>query len=151
MKLDLFSKNNQLDEMQEQTLRKIESRSFWFCWWLLLAAIVIQGLQGSFWPDMAGELAAFMLSSIYMVAACLKQGIWDRHWKPQTRTNLFGSVLAGIGVFVFNLFRLNYWPGALMSGVCTALLTLAVLEFTVLLYKKRHASLEKEQKEEEDE
>lgn len=28
MKLDIFTKNNQLDEMQEQTLRKIEGRGF---------------------------------------------------------------------------------------------------------------------------
>ena len=29
MKQNIFSKKNQLDEMQEQTLRKIESRGFW--------------------------------------------------------------------------------------------------------------------------
>ena len=28
MKLDIFTKNNQLDEMQEQTLWKIEGRGF---------------------------------------------------------------------------------------------------------------------------
>ena len=35
MKQNIFSKKNQLDEMQEQTLRKIESRGFW-----LLADVV---------------------------------------------------------------------------------------------------------------
>ena len=32
MKQNIFSKKNQLDEMQEQTLRKIESRGFWLMW-----------------------------------------------------------------------------------------------------------------------
>lgn len=29
MRFSLYSKKNQLDEMQEQTLRKIEGRGFW--------------------------------------------------------------------------------------------------------------------------
>ena len=36
MKFSLYSKKNVLDEMQEQTLRKIEGRGFWLMW-------------GSFW------------------------------------------------------------------------------------------------------
>ena len=36
MKFSLYSKKNQLDEMQEQTLRKIESRGFWLLWGSLL-------------------------------------------------------------------------------------------------------------------
>ena len=39
MKQNIFSKKNQLDEMQEQTLRKIESHGFWLiCFSELLAA-----------------------------------------------------------------------------------------------------------------
>lgn len=32
MRFSLYSKKNQLDEMQEQTLRKIEGRGFWLMW-----------------------------------------------------------------------------------------------------------------------
>ena len=39
MKQNIFSKKNQLDEMQEQTLRKIESRGFWLMWWGLFAVM----------------------------------------------------------------------------------------------------------------
>lgn len=35
MKFSLYSKKNVLDEMQEQTLRKIEGRGFWLLWWRL--------------------------------------------------------------------------------------------------------------------
>ena len=38
MKFSLYSKKNQLDEMQEQTMRKIESHGFWLLWGSLLAA-----------------------------------------------------------------------------------------------------------------
>lgn len=61
MKFSLYSKKNVLDEMQEQTMSKIERRGFWLMWGGLLAAMVIQQLtamqrkrpeKGSFlWPD----------------------------------------------------------------------------------------------------
>ena len=35
-------KKNQLDEMQEQKLLHIERNGCWFCFWSLLAAILIQ-------------------------------------------------------------------------------------------------------------
>ena len=38
MKFSLYSKKNRLDEMQEQTMRKIESHGFWLLWGSLLAA-----------------------------------------------------------------------------------------------------------------
>lgn len=45
MKFSLYSKKNQLDEMQEQTLRKIESHGFWLLWGSLLAAWIVQTLS----------------------------------------------------------------------------------------------------------
>lgn len=61
MKFSLYSKKNVLDEMQEQTLRKIGERGFCLMWGGLLAAMVIQLLTGNadkaigewvvLWPD----------------------------------------------------------------------------------------------------
>lgn len=58
MKFSLYSKKNVLDEMQEQTMSKIERRGFWLMWGGLLAAMVIQLLTGNadkatgeLWPD----------------------------------------------------------------------------------------------------
>lgn len=42
MKFSLYSKKNRLDEMQEQTMRKIESHGFWLLWGSLLAAWIVQ-------------------------------------------------------------------------------------------------------------
>lgn len=47
MKFSLYSKKNVLDEMQEQTLRKIGERGFCLMWGGLLAAMVIQQLTGN--------------------------------------------------------------------------------------------------------
>ena len=44
MKLKEFWSRNNLDEMQQQTLLKIEERSFWLLWGMLLAALIIQSL-----------------------------------------------------------------------------------------------------------
>lgn len=58
MKFSLYSKKNVLDEMQEQTMSKIERRGFWLMWGGLLAAMVIQMMTGNadkatgeLWPD----------------------------------------------------------------------------------------------------
>ena len=42
MKFSLYSKKNQLDEMQEQTMRKIESHGFW----LLLGSLLVDRADG---------------------------------------------------------------------------------------------------------
>lgn len=46
MNLKEFFKHDNLDEMQKQTLLKIESRGFWVLWVLLLAALIIESLPG---------------------------------------------------------------------------------------------------------
>lgn len=64
MKFSLYSKKNVLDEMQEQTLRKIGERGFCLMWGGLLAAMVIQLLTGN--ADKAiGEWVAFMAGCVY--------------------------------------------------------------------------------------
>ena len=41
-----FFGKNQLDEMQQQLLLRIESRGFWLAWAALLMAILVQSAQG---------------------------------------------------------------------------------------------------------
>ena len=77
MKFSLYSKKNQLDEMQEQTMRKIESHGFWLLWGSLLAAWIVQMMFGAA-DKAAGEWVVFMIGCIYMVVACLRNGLWDR-------------------------------------------------------------------------
>ena len=64
MKFSLYSKKNVLDEMQEQTMSKIERRGFWLMWGGLLAAMVIQQLTGNA-EKATGEGVVFMAGCVY--------------------------------------------------------------------------------------
>ena len=103
MKLNVFSKKNLLDEMQEQKLCKVGSRGFWMLWWGLLAALLIQNLGGASARQMAGEWVLFMIACLYGLIECLRNGIWDRHIQPTLGANTIGSLMAGIVVFCWSL------------------------------------------------
>lgn len=81
MKFSLYSKKNQLDEMQEQTMRKIESHGFWLLWGSLLAAWIVQMMFGAA-DKAAGEWVVFMIGCIYMVVACLRNGLFRIRPRP---------------------------------------------------------------------
>lgn len=151
MKLFKGNKNN-LDEMQEQRLLQLESRGFWLIWWALLAAMAVQllvcGVEA--YHLLLGEWAVFMLSSVYMTAACIKQGLWDRKLKPNFRTNLLISLVAAVvtggfmGVYSYRSFgaaEAACWTVALVGG-CTFVLCLLALSLSAAAYKKRRQKLD---------
>ena len=158
MKLFQENKNN-LDEMQEQKLLKLESRGFWLIWWGLLAAMAVQllvyGVEA--YHLLLGEWAVFMLSSVYVTAACIKQGLWDRKLKPNFKTNLLMSLLAGVvsggfmGVYSYRSFgaaEAAFWTVALVGG-CTFVLCLLALSLSAAAYKKRRQKLDEGESSEE--
>ena len=112
MKLDLYSKKSQLDEMQEQTLKKIESRGFWVMWMGTLAALIIQQFMGAAPRQTAGEWIVFMIGSAYVAISCMRKGIWDRHIKANLVTNSLLSIVAGITVGFINYFQYGLAEGA---------------------------------------
>ncbi len=103
MKLDFYTKRNQLDEMQEQKLCKMESRGFWLLWWGLLIVMAMQCLAGTQARVLAGEWILFMAASLYIVIGCIRNGIWDRHIKANRTANLAGAVVAGSAIFLFTM------------------------------------------------
>lgn len=112
MNLREFLKRDNLDEMQKQTLLKIESRGFWGLWMLLLAALIIESLLGFAPREMAAEWFIFMLGCAYSVISDLRAGIWDRHFKPNTKTNAVVSVAGGAAVFVWGAYQIcSAWHG----------------------------------------
>lgn len=148
MNLKEFFKHDNLDEMQKQTLLKIESRGFWVLWVLLLAALIIESLLGFAPREMAAEWFIFMGGCVYSVVCDLRAGIWDRRFKPDTKTNVVVSVAGGAAVFVWGLIKFaEFGMGvavllAVFLGVCTWVLCFATLQLTMKAYKKRHAELE---------
>ena len=147
MNIKEFFKRDNLDEMQKQTLLKIESCGFWALW-VLLAALIIESLLGFTPREMAAEWFIFMLGSAYSVISDLRAGIWDRHLKANTKTNAAVSVVGGAAVFVWMLIKFaEFGAGiavllAAIMGVCTWVLCFALLQLSMKAYKKRHAELE---------
>lgn len=148
MNIKEFFKRDNLDEMQKQTLLKIESCGFWVLWVLLLAALIIESLLGFTLREMAAEWFIFMLGCAYSVISDLRAGIWDRRFKPNTKTNAALSVVGGAVILVWGLIKFaEFGMGvavllAVFLGVCTWVLCFATLQFSMKAYKKRHAELE---------
>lgn len=152
MNIKEFFKRDNLDEMQKQTLLKIESRGFWVLWVLLLAALIIESLLGFAPREMAAEWFIFMLGCAYSVLSDLRAGIWDRHLKANTKTNAAVSVVGGAAVLVWGLIKFaEFGMGiavlqAVIMGVCTWVLCFALLQLSMKAYKKRHAELENQRR-----
>ena len=148
MNMKEFFKRDNLDEMQKQTLLKIESCGFLVLWVLLLAALIIESLLGFTLREMAAEWFIFMLGCAYSVISDLRAGIWDRRFKPNTKTNAALSVVGGAVILVWGLIKFaEFGMGvavllAVFLGVCTWVLCFATLQLTMKAYKKRHAELE---------
>lgn len=109
MKFSLYSKKNRLDEMQEQTMRKIESHGFWLLWGSLLAAWIVQTVFGAV-DKAAGEWVVFMIGCIYMVVACLRNGLWDRHLSDKAPANAVYSLVAAVAVFPMDTGSVLFLP-----------------------------------------
>lgn len=153
-------KSNQLDEMQELKLLKIEGNGLWLVFYGLLIVIFLQIILGMGRIDMlrniAGELVVFLCLCIYLVARCIRNGIWDRRLKPNLKTNLIvsliGSLFSGTVIFIGNWFVVynKLWT-AFLSGfgtfLCTFVLSFAAVSITARICKKRAATLEEDSEE----
>lgn len=147
MKFSLYSKKNVLDEMQEQTMSKIERRGFWLMWGGLLAAMVIQQLTGN--ADKAtGEWVVFMAGCVYTVAECVRNGLWDRHLSSSMGANAVCSLLAAVAVTVISGFSYGYWVGAVIAGVFTGILCFALLQLCAALTRRQRKHLDNPKDEE---
>ena len=146
---------NNLDEMQEQELLKIEHNGCWLAFWLLLASLFVQPIiYGEMdFRTIAGEWITFMVLALYLAAACVKKGIWDRRIPMTTGSNLICSLIAGAAIALFNAFallrqfQLSAGRTALLSlitGVSVFVITFIVLTIMMNSTKKRIKAMEEE-------
>ena len=153
-------KKNNLDEMQEQKLLKIEHNGCWLAFWGLFIVSTVQFMfyGPGCWQPLIGEWLVLMSLCLYMVIACLKNGIWDRRFSPTLATNLLFSIGGGVcsGVIFFVISYRNYhklW-GSLATGIfmlVTAFVVfLGALTLVAYLYRKKTEQLEDENREEEE-
>ncbi len=154
------NKKSNLDERQEQILLKIEHNACWLAYGLLLASILIQEViyRGDL-RYVLGEWIVFMVLCIYILARCLRNGIWDRHIQPNLKNNAIASLIAGGVLFAFTFIMIyRNFPdklvGALAAGAVTGaavfVLCLIALSVAARATRKRQAELEKEEPEEEE-
>ncbi len=146
--------NNNLDERQEQKMLHIEKFGCWFAFWALLISIFIQqGIYGvTEIRAVAGEWIIFMCLALYLLGACIKNGIWDRHLKANPKTNIVCSLIASIvfaGIFAF----INYTNYRALEGAAATFVVIAIMLFVLcfaalsvctMIYRKRAKDLENE-------
>jgi len=160
MKKSTKTTKNNLDERQEQALLKSESKGFWMTFWLLMIVIMAQmvleptGLLDKV-PAMLPEWVVFMVMCVYMMVRCRRDNVWDCKLKPNFKTNLLLSLLAGVVVAALS-FLMIYLPqreviGSLIAAsfgfVFTSGICLAALSIFAASYKKKRAQLEQEEAE----
>ncbi len=152
----MFKKENQLDEMQELKLLKIEHNGFWLAFWGLLAVMAAQILLfGQDFHNVVGEWIIFMALCLYVGIATARAGIYDRHIQIGWKSSLLVSLVAG---FVFFLFQFSFTysrygklvgslAGAAISGLIVIVLCFIGLMLTGRYVKKRQDALEAEDEE----
>lgn len=75
------SKNN-LGEMQDSKLLKIEETGLWLSFWGLMAAVIIQFVIGTTLKEIAGEIFVLAIQSIYIAFSTVRNGLWARSYTP---------------------------------------------------------------------
>lgn len=154
----MMRKKTNLDEMQEQKLLKIEHTGFWFGLWGLLISIYIQLAMGhNDFAQIGGEFLILITMSLYILVACIRNGIWDRKLKPNLKTNLMVSLITGLIVGTFWFFVSYYRYHALTGSFATfiiifilvSVLTLGTLSIASAAYKCRKHQLDKKADQEE--
>ena len=141
-----------LDEMQDQKLLRIEESGFWLVFWVLFGAIIIQFLLGTHLKEVAGEVSALFVGSIYIAVSSLKNGLWTRSYAPNFKTNAFASlfpalllgIIKAVRIFATSLGQIS--PDAILKLLLNILVVYAicliVLEIMRLVYNRRRKKLD---------
>lgn len=145
---------NSLDEMQELSLLKIEKAGFWISYIGLVAVIIIQMLiaRENALQYIAGEMVVLVVCCIYVVAACIRKGIWSRRLPATPMTNLVQSIIWS-GIFAVVIIIIKYvqygsLAGAIATGIIffifIAVVCYVVLTLLMACYQRKKDDLEKE-------
>ena len=140
----LKRKPSVLDEREMLEMYRVEHFGLWLMYGLLCAAVVVQMLLGAPIEQMAGELAVILISSVAMVIANVRRGIWDTNSRPSMRGNAAYSLGAGVCVAVLLMAKSGNVPAALLAGLCTAVLVFAALTLLMRYMLKKQAKAEKD-------
>ena len=143
-------KKNNLDEMQDRKLLKLEEYGFWIMFWGLAAAIVIQLVTGAAIREVAGELIVLALGSVFIAVGTLKNGLWTRSSTPTVKGNAAAALLPAFLIAVIHVIRMAKTGSFSRDNILVALafavgafvLCFAVLEILRHIYSKRREALD---------
>lgn len=145
------SKNN-LDEMQDSKLLKIEETGLWLSFWGLMAVVIIQFVIGTTLKEIAGEIFVLAIQSIYIAFSTIRNGLWTRSHAPTKKTNIIFRFIPALIIggthavrqFLILRKQISLMPilVILLVMVVVYVLCFALLEGMRILYKKRHEELE---------
>ena len=153
------NKKNNLDERQEQIMLQIEHTGCWIAYWGLLISILVQEIayRGDF-HYVVGEWIVFMILCVYVLAGCIRNGLWDRHIKPTMKNNVIASLIAAGAIFLFTFIMIiRNFPDKPVGAVAAGLISAAVVFVLCLIAlsaakratEKKREELEKEDPEDE--
>ena len=126
---------------------------------MLISILVQEVVYSGDFHYIAGEWIVFLVLCIYMLSACMKNGIWDRHLKYDGKTNAICSLIAGLvsGAAIFLMIFKNF-PDKPVGAAAGGLFVAAGVFFLCFLFltvsanamKKKQAQLEAEDPETEE-
>lgn len=102
----------EIDERQQADLNRVTSYGYWIAFYLLIAAILVEGVILSRpFREWAVEWAVFMIIAVYEVIAGIRIGVWtETKQKPgkrdYVRYSLIGSILFSAVFTLGYYFRL---------------------------------------------
>lgn len=161
MKIKWFEKK--VDERQEMDLLKVEHYGFWFMYWMLFVASIVQGLFMKDGGKLAiGELIVFMSTSVFVLIGFMRKGVWSYQSrkvpgvKSYLKYSLIVMIVAGLPFGILFGFRnhQDYLPGILSCVAFYMVLMFGVSFISYLIVgsitKKREKTLAEKALSEED-
>lgn len=133
-----------LDERELQELYGIEHRGLWLMYGLLCAAVIVQMLLGADFKQMAGEWLVIVVSSVVLIVAYARRGIWDDRSRPSVRGNAaYSALCAGVVALIAQCIRRRVGV-ALFMGAAMFALSFCLLTGLMLYLRRRQERRERE-------
>ena len=141
---------NNLDEMQDQKLLKLEEYGFWVMFWALVVSIIIQLFLGGTIKEVLGEIIVLLIGSVYISVTTLKNGLWTRTSIPTRKGNALASIVPAVligAIHILKMIQRNSMetkPLLITAAVAVAVYAgcFVILEILRIAYNKRRAALD---------
>lgn len=132
----VFSKK--VDERQERDLMVVEHYGFWLMYWMLFAALVIQGVIMDKGDQVLGEWIVFMVTSVFVLIGWVRKGVWSYQSRkiPGMKACLGYSLVAGIAGGILGAVSGLKWHQNNINGVliCAAVYAGMIFVITFVVF-----------------